>query len=107
MLCCFVGAANQADVKAAPTVLVPALESYPRIEKVLADQAYKGLLGLALWTAYGCNLELTERLGEGFVVEPWRWIVERTFALARQRSSCYVRITNSCPSIMRALSTSR
>lgn len=89
VLCCFVSAANVADVKAAPAVLVPALESYPRLEKVLADQAYRGGLSLLVWAAYACQLELTERLGEGFVVEPWRWIVERTFAwLGNARVLC-------------------
>lgn len=82
-------AANVADVKAAPAVLVPPLEQYPRLEKVLADQADQGCLGFMVRVAYGCQLELTERLGEGFVVEPWRWIVERTFAwLGNARVLC-------------------
>ena len=56
---------------------------------MLAEQAYRGWLGFMVWAAYGCQLELTERLGEGFVVEPWRWIVERTFAwLGNARVLC-------------------
>jgi len=32
---------------------------------------------------------LTEKLGQGFVVEPWRWVVERTFAwLENARRLC-------------------
>ena len=42
MLNVFVGAANAAEVKAAPFVLVPILETYDRINKVLADQTYRG-----------------------------------------------------------------
>ena len=42
MLNVFVGAANAAEVKAAPVVLVPILETYDRINKVLADKAYRG-----------------------------------------------------------------
>jgi transposase len=76
---CFVSAANVADVKAAPAVLVPALENNPGIVKMLADQSYRGAIAVLLQTAYGCTLELTEKLGQGFVVEPWRWVVERTF----------------------------
>jgi len=37
MLSVFFGAANVADVKAAPVVLVPILETYDRINKILAD----------------------------------------------------------------------
>ena len=38
---------------------------------------------------YGCVLERTEKLGQGFVVEPWRWVVERTFAwLENARRLC-------------------
>ena len=42
VLNCFVSAANVADVKAAPAVLAPVLEAFVRIEKILADQSYKG-----------------------------------------------------------------
>ena len=86
---CFVSAANMADVKAASAVLVPVLEAFKRIEKILADQAYKGSLGKAIEKVYGSVLELTEKLGEGFVVEPWRWVVERTFSwLENARRLC-------------------
>jgi transposase len=36
-----------------------------------------------------CILEISPRLGTGFVVEPWRWIVERTFTwLNNARALC-------------------
>lgn len=38
ILKCHVGAANQADVKAAPGVLFEVLERYERLAKILADQ---------------------------------------------------------------------
>lgn len=86
---CFVSAANVADVKAAPAVLVPALEESSRLVKVLADQAYRGAIAQQIEHGYGCTLELTEKLGHGFVVEPWRWVVERTFAwLENARRLC-------------------
>lgn len=89
VLDCFVSAANMADVKAAPGVLVPALEANPRIRKILADQSYRGDIAKLLKTAYKCTLEITQRLGEGFVVEPWRWVVERTFGwLENARRLC-------------------
>lgn len=85
----FVSAANVADVKAAPVVLVPILETYSRISKILADQAYRGWVVEAFESAYGCILEITQKLGDGFVVSPWRWVVERTFAwLENARRLC-------------------
>ena len=81
MLGCYVSAANVADGKAAPAVLVPVIELYKRLEKVLADQAYKGELDSCLKAAYKCVLEIASpRQTKGFHVESLRWIVERTFA---------------------------
>lgn len=80
VLSCLVSAANVADVKAAPAVLVPALEHNARLAQVLADQGYRGALSVLLPQAFDCVLELTPKLGQGFVLEPWRWVVERTFA---------------------------
>ena len=89
VLNCFVSAANVADVKAASALLVPVLEDLVRIEKILADQAYKGALGEALEKAHHCVVEITEKLGDGFVVAPWRWVVERTFSwLEKARRLC-------------------
>lgn len=86
---CWVSAANVADVKAAPVLLVPVLETNARLAKVLADQAYRGPLAQWVQQAYTCKLELTKKLGQGFVVEPWRWVVERTFAwLKNARRLC-------------------
>jgi len=89
VLNCFVSAANTADVKGAKVVLAPVLEAMVRIEKILADQAYKGELSEALEKAHHCVLEVTEKLGTGFIVAPWRWVVERTFSwLEKARRLC-------------------
>ena len=80
VLNCFVSAANRADVAAAVAALEPVLDSYVRIEKVLAYQAYKGKLGKAIEAAHHCPLEITQKLGKGFVVAPWRWVVERSLS---------------------------
>ena len=73
-------AANLADVKAVSVLLVPVLENLVRVEKVLADQAYQGDVKQAIKQAYHCLLQITEKLGEGFVVAPWQSVVERTFS---------------------------
>lgn len=78
---CCVTAANVADIKAAPAVWVWVLQQYGRIAKILADQSYRSeTVAQRLQAAYECELEISQRLGVGFVVEKWRWIVERTFA---------------------------
>lgn len=89
ILNCFVSSANTADVKGAKVVLAPVLEVMVRIEKILADQAYKGDLSVTLEKAHHCILEVTEKLGTGFMVAPWRWVVERTFSwLEKARRLC-------------------
>jgi uncharacterized membrane protein YjdF len=43
----------------------------------------------AFESAYACILEITKKLGDGFIVSPWRWAVERTFAwLENARRLC-------------------
>lgn len=74
------GAANQADVKAAPWVLFEVLETYERLAKILADQGYQGNLEVDLEAVYGVELEVVEHPGKGFSVQPKRWIAERTWA---------------------------
>ncbi|MBV8884048.1 MAG: IS5 family transposase [Chroococcidiopsidaceae cyanobacterium CP_BM_RX_35] len=90
MLGCYISAANAADSKAAPAVLVPVLELYKRLEKVLADQAYKGELNKCLQGAYKCVLEIaSHREKKGFHGDSLRWIVEQTFAwLDNARALC-------------------
>jgi transposase len=89
VLNCYVSAANVADVRAAVAVLEPVLEAFVRVEKVLGDQAYRGPIGAALQQAHDCVLEVTQKLGEGFVVAPWRWVVERTLSwLEKARRLC-------------------
>lgn len=87
---CCVTAANVADIKAAPAIWVWLLEDYDRIAKILADQSYRSApMAQRLHSAYNCTLEISARLGTGFVVEQWRWIVERTFAwLDNARALC-------------------
>ena len=65
------------------------LEDLVRIETILADSSYRGSLGEVLSQAYHCTLKVTEKLGEGFIVAPWRWVVERTFSwLDKSRRLC-------------------
>jgi transposase len=80
VLKCHVGAANQADVKAAPWVVFAVLETYERMAKILADQGYQGNLEEDVEAVYGVIFEVVTHEGKGFSVQAKRWIVERTWA---------------------------
>jgi transposase len=86
VLGCYVSAANVADVKAAPVVLVWVLEMYEQIAKVLADKGYRGALKALISNAFdteqrSVEVEISQRSegAKGFELEPKRWIVERTW----------------------------
>jgi transposase len=84
ILGCYVTAANTADVKAAPAVLLWVLDLYERIAKVLADKGYRGGLVPLMKRAFGkrkVEMEISQRPEEsqGFQVEPKRWIVKHTW----------------------------
>lgn len=51
----------------------------PRLQTVMADQAYQGRLGEAIQQVCGWKIEVVEKQGKGFQVQRKRWIVERTF----------------------------
>lgn len=103
VLKCHVGAANEADVKAAPWVLFWVAEQYRRLAKVLADKGYRGNLGTDLETVYEVVLEVVEHQGKGFSVEAKRWVVERTWAWlenARGLTRDYERLTENQESMV-------
>jgi len=87
-------------------VLVAALETNPHMVQVLADQGYRGRIATLLQQAYGCAWQLTEKLGQGFMVQPWRWVVERTFAWL-ENARRLVEIMKNYPNPTKALSTSQ
>ncbi len=80
VLKCYVSAANRADVKVAPWVLMGVLDHSTRLKKILADKSYRGDLGDDLVAVYGVPIEISQQEGKGFHVEQKRWVVERTWA---------------------------
>jgi len=54
----------------------------PRLAHIWADQGYAGWLVAWVREAYGWRLEIVRKPPNqvGFVVQPRRWVVERTFA---------------------------
>lgn len=101
-----VHAANVQDRDGAKLVLTQMVDKFPRLEKIWADGGYAGQL--VTWTSelWGWILEIVKRTDKlpQFVVQPKRWIVERTFGwLGRYRrlSKDYEQTTQSSEAMIR------
>jgi putative transposase len=58
----------------------------PRLREVIADSGFSRKFVLWVRRCCGWAVTITQKAAEGFVVQPRRWVVERTFAwLARYR----------------------
>lgn len=93
-----VTAASVQDRDAAPDVVAQACAQHPELHKLWADGAYAGECARNLHATHGIDVEVVRhpsahifhdtaaadiappQLPLGFVVLPWRWIVERTHA---------------------------
>ena len=75
-----VPAANHSDTKAGCEVLERTAMKYPTVEAFCGDQGYQGTAVTFVHEQLALVLHITPRLGAGFVVQPKRWVVERTFA---------------------------
>ncbi len=76
------------DPAGARLVLEPMASRFPRLSLIWADDIYKGPLVGWVWCGFGWILRIVKRSDDakGFQVQPWRWLVERTFAgLGRYR----------------------
>jgi putative transposase len=75
-----VHAANQADTVAGGEGLARTAPKYPSLEAFCGDQGSRGTAVTFVHEQLDLVLHIVSRLGDGFVVQPNRWIVERTFA---------------------------
>lgn len=76
------------DPAGARAVLGSVVQDCPRLERIWADEIYKGPLVRWTWYCMGWVLEIVKRppAVKGFKVLSKRWVVERTFAwLGRYR----------------------
>ena len=90
-------AANVQDRDGARTLLSTLATQFRRLRVIWADGAYAGALqpwvrGLRKWGKLRLEIVRKPKGQRGFAVVPWRWIVERTFALARAPSSAQGRL---------------
>jgi putative transposase len=80
--------ADVQDRDAAAAVLPLAAEQFPSLQKVWADAGYQGPRVERIAQQSGVEVQIVKRSDPtpGFVVQPKRWIVERTFGwLSRER----------------------
>lgn len=80
--------ADLSDQQAAAWWLTIIARACPRLRLIWAESAYRGWLEEALLRARGVTLQIVSKLAGqvGCVVQPRRWVVERTFAwLGRNR----------------------
>ena len=61
-------------------VLERTATKYPTVEAFCGDQGDRGTAVTVVHEHLALVLPITPRLGEGVVVQPKRWIVDRTFA---------------------------
>jgi putative transposase len=91
--------ASVQDWDGAREVILRACRSAPRLVRVYADAAYAAVVFWAYWFARVILLLVRKEPGQrGFVVQPRRWVAERTFGWLnryRRLSKDYERTTDS------------
>jgi putative transposase len=88
VLVSWITTADVHDSSAAHAILPLAARQYPLLRKTWADSAYQGSRVEAVARESGIELEVVKRSDhqKGFVVQPRRWVSERTFGwLNRER----------------------
>jgi putative transposase len=104
LLAVLVTAASVQDRDGGLAVLQQVNLSYPRLTTIWADEAYRAIVPEAP-RACLAQLVIVSRTEPGFVVQPKRWIVERTFGWLggyRRLSKDYERLTSSSESMIHA-----
>jgi len=81
VLAVMVHAANVYDGNGARGVIQKLFKGLDTVKIIWADQTYRGDLEKWVGEEFSCELEVVEKKKQkGFVVQPKRWVVERTFA---------------------------
>lgn len=100
LLAILVHPANVSDRNGAYATLAKLVGRYPRLRHLWADGGYGGQLPALVEQTWGWQVEIVKRAEgtQGFVVQPRRWVIERTFGwLGRYRglSKDYEQLPNS------------
>ena len=76
----FVHQANIHDSKGGAVLADIVLKQQPQVKKILADLGYRGLFEDVVKYIHQKIVEFSSKIVGEFVIQPLRWIVERTFA---------------------------
>lgn len=91
-------AANIHDTTSGIDAAYEAFEKYPTIEAFCGDEGYRGTFIDDVDYYIGVPVNISERIAPKFVVQPKRWVVERTFAwLGLETPAVFQKIMKSVP----------
>ena len=76
----FVHKANIHDSKGGAVLADIVLKKQKQVKKMLADLGYRGFFEEVVREIHKCSVEFSSRIVGEFVIQPKRWIVERTIA---------------------------
>ena len=72
--------ANTHDSKGGAVLADIVLQQQPNVETMVADLGYRGLFEETVSSIYNCTVEFSTKIIGKFVIQPVRWVVERTIA---------------------------
>ena len=106
LLFVFVTCAATRDVEGGYELCHELQQKRPRIKKVLVDSAYRGEFVEHVTRYYRFTVDVVQKIAgqQGFIVQPWRWIVERTFAWCiwyRRLSKDYEKTVDSSETMLK------
>ena len=76
----FVHKANIHDSKGGAVLADIVLKKQKQVKKMLADMGYRGFFEEVVREVHKCSVEFSSKIVGEFVIQPKRWIVERTIA---------------------------
>lgn len=76
----FVHKANIHDSKGGAVLADIVLKKQKQVKKMLADLGYRGFFEEVVREVHKCRVEFSSKIVGEFVIQPKRWIVERTIA---------------------------
>jgi len=76
----FVHKANIHDSKGGAVLADIVLKKQKQVKKMLADLGYRGFFEEVVREIHKCSVEFSSKIVGEFVIQPKRWIVERTIA---------------------------
>ena len=105
-----VHAANEADTLQGCVLADIVLSEVPTVKGICADQGYRGMFVDYVQQEWECLVDIPQREGKAFQLDPVRWVVERTFAWnngQRRLSKEYEKLTQHSEAVLYIAAISR